>query len=155
MTKEEYLMMLGYPELDLLRALAVGEAEGEGYWGMVAVCFVAVNRVRYASMALVPWWPRNLKRAILQKHQFSCFWEDWSKRKKAIMVSLGDPSRFPTADLASRDVYYKRVQDPTGGADHYFSVKIKPPSWAKSMKKTVRIGNHEFFRSVSREFQEG
>lgn len=148
MTNNEYLLLLTLDELALLRGLIAGEAEGEPYVGQVAVAYVAKNRVKYSKQALVPWWPRDLKRVILQKHQFSCFWEDWNKRRKVILEAIHSPEKYQRIDMAAKDAYYERLPDPTLGADHYFSINIKPPKWSRYMTKTVRIGRHEFYKSV-------
>jgi spore germination cell wall hydrolase CwlJ-like protein len=39
-----------------------------------------------------------------------------------------------------------KLQDNTGGADHYYNHHIVYPGWALSMKKTAVIGNHTFMK---------
>jgi spore germination cell wall hydrolase CwlJ-like protein len=37
-------------------------------------------------------------------------------------------------------------RDITGGATHWESTNFKSPAWASSMRETVRIGHHRFYR---------
>ncbi|MEX6667671.1 cell wall hydrolase, partial [Pseudomonas sp. W2-17] len=42
-----------------------------------------------------------------------------------------------------------KVPDPTGGATHYYATTMpKAPDWAAKAKRTLKLGNHVFFRDV-------
>jgi spore germination cell wall hydrolase CwlJ-like protein len=50
-------------------------------------------------------------------------------------------------------VYAGRIPDPTGGATHFWTPKLRkkldykgPPGWAGKMKRTARIGEFVFHR---------
>ena len=40
-----------------------------------------------------------------------------------------------------------KVKDVVDGADHWESVHFPEPKWAKNMIPTVKVGNHQFWRS--------
>jgi hypothetical protein len=39
-----------------------------------------------------------------------------------------------------------KLEDKTGGADHYFNPKIVVPKWAAKMKKTTQNKNHSYYK---------
>lgn len=135
-------------DLQLCRALIVGEAEGETDEGMRAVVWVFRNRTRYAHLGMTKQWHPSLTYNILFPHQASCFWADWSKRERAIKNAVAFPERYATADRAAQEALTEKYPDPTHGADHYFNPNIVRPTWAQAFTYTVRIDHHVFYRSV-------
>lgn len=165
-SKENHIEYLkSKSEFSLLCALVAGEAIGELFIGQIAVAFVPLNRFKRAIEGKVRYWPKNLKDVILQKHQFSCFWSDWNSRKndclRAIIIAEAVESKCGFADIKAineRDkavarcvsaayfAYHGLCNDPTNGADHYYSLKMKEaPDWASKLTKRAVIGNHAFF----------
>lgn len=126
--------------LALIRALIVGEAEGERHIGKVAVACVLRTRVLEPA-----WWGDTWQECALQPHQFSCFWSDLHKREAPMLRALSSPSRFSDTQAAAVDVV-EMCPDPTMDATHYFNPRIVLPSWAREMRHTVTIGNHAFYR---------
>jgi len=39
-----------------------------------------------------------------------------------------------------------KLEDTTGGADHYFNPKIVKPKWAAKMRKTAETGSHAYYK---------
>ena len=100
------------------------EARGESILGQFAVVQVVRNRAKYD--------PDKVCRVVFAPKQFS-----WT-----IAVPGDDPQQFDRllniAHLAWQS------QDITYGATHYHKITVKP-YWTHKMKKTVRIGNHQFY----------
>lgn len=128
-----------HDEVSLLRALIVGEAEGETYLGKLAVACVVRNRVRAPW-----WWGHDVRTVILWRHQFSCFWSDYAKREKAMLLALTSPDAYEAAHRAATDVL-AGSGDITDGAMWYFNRAVVTPSWAAHLIRTVRIGHHDFY----------
>jgi len=140
-------------EVELLRGLIMGEAEGEPFAGKCAVADVVVNRVLLAEEKRVTWWGRTLHEVALKPHQFSCFYSDWRARRHAIFagVRLDLTPACKDADRAARHALDRLAGlDGTGdrsfGATHYFAPKVVRPTWARNMTKLVTVGGHDFYR---------
>lgn len=128
-------------DLSCLRALIVGEAEGESDEGMFAVGCVVRTRVRMGG-----WWGNTYKEVCLKKHQFSCFWSDWLSRRKSCLDALDNPGKYKRADAAAKRALSAEDPDIVDGATHYVNPQHANPEWISSMVKVARIGNHVFYR---------
>lgn len=128
------------PTLSLIRALIVGEAEGESMAGKIAVACVLRNRVLEPA-----WWGDTWQECALQPHQFSCFWSDWNLRKAVMNRALRSVDRFADAHQAALDVV-SMCPDITGEATHYFNQAVVTPRWAAHLRHTKTIGHHTFYR---------
>lgn len=132
-------MIFDAGDLDVLARTVFGEARGQVFQGQVAVAWVVRNRAsrpgRFAA---------GVAGVCLQPVQFSCWNRNDPSFIRLVTVNLPDPS-FVTALAAAGMVLTDHVPDPTGGADHYHATYVSPP-WAKSMKRTVQIGAHIFYR---------
>jgi 8-oxo-dGTP pyrophosphatase MutT (NUDIX family) len=119
-----------------------GEARGEGEKGMQAVMNVIMNQTK-----------GNFKKAkdvVLAPKQFSM----WNSVTNAEGTALAAAQKYRggeqwqqairIVDLAASG----KLPDITGGATFYFNPKKANPSWAKKMKKTVTIGNHDFYKPL-------
>lgn len=124
-------------ELRVYATTVRGEAGGEGERGMAAVAWVVRNRV------VRPPWPNGVVAVCLQPLQFS-FWNGDSPRRAALLTDESELHR--AADRICSAVWDKRQDDPTGGADHYHALAVRP-GWAETMLRTVTIGGHHFFNS--------
>lgn len=124
-------------ELTLLTMCIYGEARSEPYQGKLAIASVVMNRV-----SLGGWYGNSVKEVLLKPYQFSCF-----NRRDPNFPKLFKPQQklWNLCFKAAWNAYSKLSQDPTDGANHYCRHDISPP-WIKRMKKTKRIGDHEFFR---------
>ena len=49
-------------------------------------------------------------------------------------------------NLARKAWKDSETTDPTGGATHFENLKLSHPYWADSMTKTVKIGDHQFYK---------
>lgn len=143
----------------VLRALVLGEAEGEQPAGMKAVADVVVNRVLLAREHKVTWWGRTVHEVCLYRHQFSPFWSDYDLRRSALRRgAFLDPAEGPVmeAHRAAVEALRRLDGDPTAegdrsfGADHFFAPKgvPQPPAWARQYPLTCRVGGHQFHTSL-------
>lgn len=119
---------------------AWGEARGEGPDGMHAVLNVIGNRAAQPS-----WWGRDIPTVCQHPWQFSCWDEDDPNRNKLLAVTDKN-SQFSIALKLAELLMGGRLPDITNGADHYYSIHIKPPPWTNCQKPTARIGAQVFFR---------
>lgn len=105
------------------------EARGEGKQGMVAVANVIMNRTK----------SRNISAAavVQQPRQFSYR----GKRN----LSFSDKKSYELACAIANDAVNNRLKDITKGATYFRS---GGGSWGKSIKHTVTIGSHRFFKDT-------
>lgn len=129
-------------DLDALARTAYGEARGEPLGGIVAVCWVAVNRLRAES-----WFGRSIQEVCMKKYQFSC-WNEGDPNLPLLLAVTGDDAAFRRCLGAAALVLSGDLPDPSGGATHYYRDGSEVPSWAESMVPTITIGHHKFFREV-------
>jgi N-acetylmuramoyl-L-alanine amidase len=124
-------------DADLLVRTVAAEARGEGPRGRAAVAWVVLNRARDGR------WGGTVRAVVLARGQFSCH-------------AAGAPGRW-SAGLLPDDVDYVRaardvarvlsgaVPDPTGGAEWYHALRVRP-AWASALERTAEIGRHVFYR---------
>ena len=110
----------------------VYESRGEGRKGMIAVAWVIKNR------SLDKRWPDSIVDVIRQPRQFS-YIKDWKLQTKP---SEDDWSK---AFRVSYDVMNDVLEDITGGANHYHTIKVKP-RWANKLEYAMTIGQHRFYK---------
>lgn len=133
-------------DLDTLARTIYGEARGQILQGQVAVGWVVRNR------ALRPRrFGASIKEVCLKPKQFSCWNEDDPNRKLVLAADHTKRSFLGALGVAAL-VMSGDFPDPTGGADHYFTVEAPPgavhwpPKWSAEMRETVVIGAHRFFK---------
>ncbi|AZR72627.1 cell wall hydrolase [Anoxybacter fermentans] len=115
-------------DLEWLARVIYAEARGEPYEGQVAVGAVVLNRVKSHQ------FPNTIREVIFQPGQFSS-------------VANGQIYLTPnaTAYKAARDAL--KGKDPTFGALYFYNPKTaKNLDWFRTLKITVKIGNHVFAR---------
>ncbi len=123
-----------HDDLYLLAKLIQAEADGEPYAGQVAVGAVVLNRVKS------PQFPDSIREVIYQPGQFSCLPKLATNRPSEVNLQ------------AARDAL--RGKDPSRGALFYYNPRLASPEGARffataNLRRTVRIGNHIFFRPAS------
>lgn len=130
---------------ELMARTIYGEARGGGAAAMADVAAVIMNRAARPS-----WWGGDVRGVITKPWQFSLWWAnspgDASNRAATLAATEADPlfaDALAIADLAIAG----RLEDRTGGADHYHADWMSP-SWAGSMTRTVARDRHIFYRST-------
>lgn len=115
------------------------ESRGENISGQMAVGFVTLNRLKDEG------YPESIRKVVYQSSQFS-----WTLTKNGYAVR--DAESWTVAqDIAkflykirNNEVLYNRL-DPTHGATHFHTKKVKP-YWTKYFTKTAVIGYHVFYK---------
>lgn len=128
-----------------------GEARGEPFNGKIAIAWVIRNRVELDLHGdeKPDWWGEGYEAVCLKPWQFSCWNANDPNREKLLAVTDADAMYRDSLD-AARLVIAGKVDDPTGGATHYFNPDaVKAPQWAFSGTETARIGHHLFFKGVA------
>lgn len=128
-------------ELIVVAQLLLGEAEGEGLEGKIAVAHVVYNRAGDTANR----WPSDVRNVCLQKLQFSCF-NAGSPRIKPMQ----DPRSHTTQDvwcdcIAAAVIADCQLGNPVGGANHYHERSIRLPRWATNAIPTAKVGRHIFY----------
>lgn len=133
-------------EIELLAKTIWGEARGESKAGKIAIANTALNRYKISqATAYDDWWGNTLSEILLQPYQFSCHNPGDPNKTKIAKLTTGDPQFRECLEIA-RGVMAGSIPDNTGKATHYFNFNIVLPDWSKEMEKTVRIGNHDFYK---------
>lgn len=121
------------------------EARGEGERGMHAVLNVILNRANGDFS--------KAKEVALKPKQFSAWNSISNPQQKTIDIyqnlrgkSTADAKAFQVAIKLVSSALQGNLKDITGGATFYFNPKKVNPVWAKKMKRTIRIGNHDFYK---------
>jgi len=116
------------------------EARGEPFEGRLAVANVVLNRVKNRR------YPADVCGVIFQgeKRRHRCQFSFACDGKADRPAKISDPAWRRAVDLA-RLMNAGSMRDLTDDSTHYHAVSVSP-SWAKQLKKTVRIGRHQFYR---------
>ena len=112
----------------------IAEAAGEGPKGMQAVANVIKNRAEKRGL--------DPDSVVKQRKQFTGYEHPGSSAKAA----QRDPGIRAEAEQIVAGVMTGGLPDITGGADHYHADYVRP-GWAGGLKKTTKIGQHEFYTS--------
>lgn len=118
-------------ENDIVTATIILEAGGEYHVGALeAVYEVIMTRAKKRN--------KTAAQVCLQKWQFSC----WNGM--VIEDQIKKAKKHPRWEIAQNIL--GKTTNFTNGADHYHADYIDDPYWAKSMKVTVKIGKHIFYK---------
>jgi N-acetylmuramoyl-L-alanine amidase len=107
------------------------ESRGESTTGMIAVGFVVANRADHAK------FPSDFCSVVNQPFQFS-----WVGTE----VKISDKQKWEKAKVLAMSVVDGAVDDPTSGSTHFHRFDLGIDWSSKTMKRTIRIGNHQFYR---------
>lgn len=118
-------------ELYCLATTVYHEARGEPVMGQVAVAHAVLNRVRSNI------FPSSVCEVVYQPMQFSYIHsanpdyntEEWDNAVEIAVLS-----------------YIGFLDDPTGGADHFYAHRTVTPDWAPTKQVTYVIANHTYLR---------
>jgi hypothetical protein len=123
-------------EINCLARNIYFESKGEPYDGQLAVGLVTINRVKTAG------FPTTICAVVWQKHQFS--WTRDGRSDKPQHPDMWNQAQ-EIARLLLGSKTLDAVEDITMGATHFHATYIKP-RWGKRLERTIRIGNHIFYR---------
>jgi spore germination cell wall hydrolase CwlJ-like protein len=124
-------------EVHCLALTLYWEARNEGRRGMVPVGWVVLNRRQH------PTFPSSVCRVVREGGerppcQFS-FWCDGRSDAPP------DDESWTLARSVAEEMLSRPPTDPTRGALYFHSVSVAP-AWAKERRRTVRIGQHVYYR---------
>lgn len=132
------------------------EARNEDIRGQFAVASVTLNRANdprfpktICSVVKYTAVPKNSNRLVCA---FSWYCEN-DKKGKEIPVKNKDGTvnqqvvdQFQIASIVAISVLAGTVEDNTNGATHFHNPHTSRPAWRSELKKTVSLGNHDFYR---------
>lgn len=135
-------MIYDFDDLHVTALTLIGEARGEGDEGLTAVAWVIRNRTEHER------WPNKARDVCKEDKQFSC-WNNapWNRGNHIAMARADwtDPL-YRRAMAITAAVFERLVNDPTGGANHYFNAQFAQPPWAEGEDPVAMIGSHTFYR---------
>ncbi|CAG0895354.1 unnamed protein product [Cyprideis torosa] len=133
-------MTLSSNAQNVLAATVYEEARGEPKKGQTAVVHVIRNRVN-ANREY--WGGGTVEGVCLKEGQFEC----WNGRDVGGTINqIKNTDDFREIHCHVGNAW--RMSDITQGSDHYNNPdKEGYPSWTKNCTKTMKIGNHQFYRS--------
>jgi N-acetylmuramoyl-L-alanine amidase len=108
------------------------EARGESREGQIAVACVIINRAIK--------WGMSIHDVCMQRYQFEC-WND------GMDTTIRDHRAYASIDEWLPRVLDGSIPDNTYGSDHYNNPAKENASWVHNVNRTVKIGNHQFYRS--------
>lgn len=112
------------------------EAGGESDKGKAAVAHVTLNR------ANSPLFPKSVCAVVYQRNRGTCQFS-WVCQRKASPRTLSE--RWEDSLAIAKQAITGRVSDPTYGALFFHAVYVNP-GWSRTLKRTIRIENHIFYR---------
>lgn len=140
-------MTVSDKDRDILARTLWGEARGESLAGQIAVAWTIRNRVFDGKAK--SWWGEGYAGVCQKPYQFSC----WNKNDPNYVFLIGIKQiafrELAQARIAADQVVDGKVEDPTGGATHYYATTMpKAPAWAANARQTLKLGHHVFFKDV-------
>ncbi len=133
-------LLANVTEKQVVAAVIVREAGGEGVIGMKAVASVIENRARVQRKS-----PYEI---VMARYQFSCL-NSVTIHHADIDNFVSNSSNHPAFNAAmnlSEKVRNNTLKDVTGGATYYHEQSIEQPAWVVNLKFTKKIGNHLFYK---------
>lgn len=132
------------------------EARNEDIRGQFAVASVTLNRVND------PRFPKTVCDVVRQTATskisrklvcaFSWYCENDKKgreipvRKKDGEIDQRVVDQFQVASMIAIKALAEEAEDNTNGATHFHNPYVSQPSWRLTLKRTVRLGNHDFYK---------
>lgn len=131
------------------------ESKGEDIQGQFAVASVTLNRAadpRYPSTVCdvvkqITVSNKTKKRVC----QFSWYCEPGKRNEIALQRKDGSVDQravdqFQVASMVAIKTLAGAVPDNTRGSTHFHNPYISFPAWRHQLKKTMRVGNHDFYK---------
>jgi N-acetylmuramoyl-L-alanine amidase len=122
-------------EKQIVAAVIICEAGGEGANGMQAVANVIANRAAKGKTPL---------QVVTRKHQFECITKDLNNLQNFVNKASKHP-KWQQALNMSEKIANKNLPDITGGSTHFHNTSMTP-YWAKKIEFKVKIGGHLFYK---------
>lgn len=136
-----------HPQCVKLSEAVFFEGRGEPERGQYAIAFTVINR-RDANR-----WPSTVSEVVHQKIRGKCQYSyvcqfDEDRKNRAI---LKEPKAWQKSMKIASEVYFSKVTDFTGGADHYYNPnKVeRAPKFSNVYTQVASIGDHVFYRSIT------
>jgi spore germination cell wall hydrolase CwlJ-like protein len=132
------------------------ESRNEDIRGQFAVGSVTLNRVndgRFPSTVCDVVKQANIHRVTKKVVcAFSWYCEN-DKKGKEIPIRNKDGTinqrvvdQFQVASIVAIQILSGEVDDNTNGATHFHNPYTSHPTWRFEMRRTMRVGNHDFYR---------
>lgn len=131
------------------------ESRNEDIQGQFAVASVTLNRVKDSR------FPNTIcgvvKQTVKNSNKVVCAFSWYCEKDRLgreIPVRNKDGSvnqqvvdQFQVASMIAISVLGGNVKDNTQGATHFHNPNISQPAWSSELRRTVRLGNHDFYKS--------
>jgi len=132
------------------------ESRNEDIRGQFAVASVTLNRVndeRYPSTVCDVVRQVNISRETKKPVcMFSWYCEN-DRKGKSIPVKNKDGSinqavvdQFQVASIVAIQMLSGKIEDNTKGSTHFHNPTTSSPSWRHTMRRMLRVGNHDFYK---------
>jgi spore germination cell wall hydrolase CwlJ-like protein len=129
------------------------EARNEDIQGQYAVASVTLNRTKDER------FPDTVCEVVKQSavsratKNVVCAFSWYCEKGRSIPFKNKDGSvnqpivdQFQVAVLVALTTLSGTVSDNTNGSTHFHNPKTSNPSWRHQLKRTLRVGNHDFYR---------
>ncbi|HSU72798.1 MAG TPA: cell wall hydrolase [Candidatus Binatia bacterium] len=123
-------------DLTLLARVLYGEARGQSREMKTDIAYSILNRTGKHA-----WWGNTLKQVLLKPWQYSCLNAN-DPNHKELLAPTGKAWR-ECVDVA-QDVLLHPERDPTQGATHYHTERVKP-AWSVGKTPLFKVGNTFFY----------
>jgi len=138
-----YELLRSHQEKQVLAAVLVLEAGGEGQEGMQAVMNVIMNRAGGSA--------EKFYLEAIRPKQFSVLnsakgWP-WRNFSPTIERARSRGKLWTSALALVEKAQAQNLPDITKGATHYYATSIRQPSWASEMEETLVLKNHRFLKA--------
>ena len=117
-------------EVKCLSLSAYHEAGNQGEKGILATVFVVLNRTKDSR------FPSTPCKVISSPFQFS-----WYGKGKVVK----DHKTYKEIEKLVVEAVAGKHRDITRGSTHFHTTKVRP-SWCNKLTKTVKIGDHVFYK---------
>jgi len=132
------------------------EARNEDIQGQFAVASVTLNRVndsRFPNTVCGVVKQMTVAKATKRIVCAFSWYCERDKRGKEIPVRNKDGTinqyvvdQFQVASIVAIEVLSGNINDNTRGATHFHNPHTSHPDWRKTLKRTMRVGNHDFYK---------
>ena len=118
-------------------------SETKDYDDAEGIASVVMNRLKRPQR-----FGGDLQSVVLAPYQFSGVGSNEWKKAEQKKFTKEEEKIYKNFLRISHSALIGKLEDKTGGADHYVNLKKANPSWAKVYKKTAKLGEHTYFKEV-------